>query len=421
MGESNRRTSPTMQTELKKVLDGIRDSKRESNAYNIELTIVSKNNSLNITYSPEIQSVRIIQNYIENFTDKILIDLELDAQDYIALYYLRRELYATLTFTNYEPQNNIKDTENTPAFQQKFRAIILDNADIFKQLTGERLNGKDNQASDRDQVTTRMHLELIAEDVYKARKKRLNMVARNCKMLTALQYAINFFGFSQARIVKPDNDENYVNFVVPPDYGVADIMSFFQNAPGMGVYGNGFCSYITQNCWYLFPRFGEYLPKRAVQLYAPGLTNLEGLRRYNWNEALDDDMTCHIIINGEILERNWSALGTENRINAANIQLDDLVLDHARIITKDGKFIMDPIIRNEGSLSTDPMNEDEPWNLEFRHSNTNLYTIKSELVAYQVTTLEFTWKNCEPFIFHPGTVVQYNFDHQNAYKSLKGK
>ncbi len=47
-----------MQTELKKVLDGIRDSKKESNAYNIELTMVSKNNTeLNITYSPEIQSI----------------------------------------------------------------------------------------------------------------------------------------------------------------------------------------------------------------------------------------------------------------------------------------------------------------------------------------------------------------------------
>lgn len=423
MGETNIRMSPTMRLELEKVLNGIKESEIESNVFNIELSFTSrKNPDITINYSPEIQSVRIVQNYIENFTDKIIVDLQLDVQDYIALYYLRRELYATLTFTRYEPQGNVRTASTLPTYQQKFRAIILDNADIFKQLTGDRLNGKNNQASDRDQVTTRMKIELISEDVYKARKRRLNLVARDVNMDSVLKYVINFFGFSKARIIPPDNTDNLLNFVIPPDFGIADIMTFLQNAPGMGVYLNGFCSYITEGCWYVFPRHGESLKNRVVQIYSPGSTNMEGLRKYNWNEVLDsDDFTCHIIVNGEVLERNWSAIGTENRINAANIMLDELTLDNARIIKKDGEFEMDPVIHNSGSLSTDPMDEDEPFNLEFRHGRNNKFTIMSELGAYQVTSLEFTWQNCEPFIFHPGTVVQYNYDHQNAYKSIRGK
>lgn len=420
MADINLKLSPTMRTEVDKVLKGIGKSSNEANVYNITAKFVSElNPTMNLEYSREIKKIHITQNFVENFTDKIILKLEIGEQDYLALYHSRRDLFATLSFTKFNPHTKLPD-HKAPDYEATYRAIILDNADIFKQISGSRLNNDGKALTDREQVTFNMEIELLAEDVYVSRKARFHCIARKVKIADMIRYAAHFFGFSKAVVAQPDNTREYVNFVIPPDFGVADIMSFFQNAPGMGVYSNGFCSYITQGCWYVFPRYGDPICRRPVHLYAVGTNNFEGLNRYSWNEKLADDIATHIIINGEVQERNWSTLGSENKVNSANIQQDHLVVDNSRILKKDGEFTMEPVLRNVLSIPTDPMNQHDLINLEFRHSNCNNFTIKSELQAYQVTTITFTWKSCDLFTFHPGTIVNYNYEHQDGYRTIQG-
>lgn len=422
MAELNIRMSKTMRKETQKVIDNIGKMPHESNVFSIIATFTSKlNPKLNVRMSPEIKTVKIHQDYISNFTDKITIKFELLLQDLLYLYNNRRDLFCEIEFYQGDPQQGTKKIDKEPFYKRKYRAILLNIQDIFKSISGERLNGPKKQEDQRNQPTLNIDVELISDLVYKARKKRLNVIMRNKTIKDAIIYCMNFFGFKSARFLPPDNDKKYVNLVVPPDYGIANIMSFMQGSPSMGVYKNGFCSYVTEDCWYVFPRYGAFLPKRVVQIYSVGLTNFEGLGRYDWREGLSDDVTTHIIVNGGIKDSNIGMIGVENRPNAANVMIDSLALDNSRKLKEDGKLTVNPIVRNIAVVPTEPMNSDEPINITFRHSKGNLYSVYSDLIAYQQTTIEFTWKMCSPFTFHPGTEVCYNYDHQNGYKTIHGK
>ena len=423
MSSAIQHLSVAMRDAVDEVLTGIKLSKT-SNYYNIELQFHTTNNpELSPLLSKELKSVTIEQDYINNFTDKIIAELQLDQITYKVLYYNRNDLFCTLKFTPI-PRNSPKPECKEPTYTLKYRAVLIDNPDIFKSIPayGVEPEQRKRPIADYNNVTLRIRVELIDDIVYTSRRNRIHGIFTNVKMEDMLRYAVKQFGFKKAVIVKPDNDEEYVNFVIPPDYGIADIMGFFQNSPGFGVYNNGFCSYVTDGTWYVYPRHGDAICKRVVHIYATGQDTVAGLEKYNWlRPTADGDTINSILLNNRPTERNWSPLGTENSPNAANIQTVDAILDYSRELVKDGEFNRRPVIMNVASVPSDVMSEDNSINLVYRKSNSNLFTICSELGALQQTVINFTLESAEPFMFRPATQVQYHYDHVNGYKTISGK
>lgn len=424
MGTRLSNLSTTMRSELDRVMTGIKLGK-SSNFYNIEMQFTATKNSAVSPYlTREIKSLTITQDYINNFTDKIIANLQLDQITYKALYYYRNELFCNLRFTEMNPSTG-KPVSDTPLLSLKYRAILIDNQDIFKRVmagAAEPAEVKGMPESDKSNITLRVRVELIDDIAYKSRKTRIHGIFTNVKMHDMIRYAVSKFGFQKAVIVKPDNDKTYTNFVIPPDYGVMDIMSFLQNAPGMGVYKNGFCSYVTDGTWFIYPRNGEGICKRVVHLYFIGENTIAGMDKMNWTEVLSDGDLCnHIILNSSTTERNWSPLGSENSANSANIQSAEAVLDYSRTLLEDDKFEARPVIRNIMSVPSDAVSEEDQVNMRFIRSNDNLFTIMSDLGALQQTSLTFQWESCTPFTFKPGTQVLFHYDHVNGYKTISGK
>lgn len=414
-----------MKAQVTKIFQGIDKLKTRSNIYNIEMTFASPDAEQPIPLSREIDTVRITQDFINNFTDKIVANLTVDKSTCQWLYYYRNNLWCTLSFTRYD-QNAATQQYRAPMYEYKYRCLLITNADPDKAIPASSTQPDEREPTDRNLAFFSVKVELIDDGVYSARKKRITSIFRNTDMKSVLNYSISHFGFKKAVVVNPDNDNKYINFVIPPDFGITDIMSFLQNGAGMGVYKNGFCSYITQGCWYVFPRYGDPICKRAIHLYKVNNDSYAGVPVLNWNEALSDgDVTTHIIIDSEVAEKNWSHVGVENAINAANIQLNELIVDHCRSVKKDLEFEMENRIINEARVPTDAMNKDEVVNIEFRPSRNNIYSIMSELGAFQVTTVQFNWNMAEPFIFHPGTVVKYHYEHRAGknvvIRTLTGK
>ena len=406
-----------MKAQVAKIFQGVDKLKTRSNIYNIEMTFSSPDAEKPIPVSKEINEVKITQDFINNFTDKIVARLTVDKATTQWLYYFRNNLWCTLSFTRYD-QNESVGQYRAPIYEYKYRCLLITNADPDKAIPASSTSPDEREKTDRNITFYNVKVELIDDGVYTARKKRITSIFRNTNMKSILNYSIHHFGFKKAVVVNPDNTDKYVNFIIPPDYGITDIMSFLQNGPGMGVYKNGFCSYITQGCWYVFPRYGDPICKRAVHLYKVNKDSYAGVTVLNWNEALSDgDITTHIIIDSDVVEKNWSHVGVENAINAANIQLNELLVDHCRSVKEDLKFEMENRILNEARVPSDAMDKDEIVNIEFRPSHNNIYSIMSELGAFQVTTVQFNWNMAEPFIFHPGTVVKYHYEHR-AGKSI---
>ena len=414
-----------MKASVMKVFQGIDKLETRSNIYNIEMTFASPDAEKPISVSREINEIKITQDFINNFTDKIVAQLTVDKPTSQWLYYYRNNLRCTLTFTRYDINGSLNQYR-APIYEYVYRCLLITNADPDKAIPASATEPDEREPTDRNITFYNVKVELIDDGVYVARKRRITSIFRNTDMKSVLNYTISHFGFKKAVVVNPDNKDKYINFVIPPDFGITDIMSFLQNGPGMGVYKNGFCSYITQGCWYVFPRYGDPICKRAVHLYKVNNNAYAGVAALNWNELLSDgDITTHIIIDTEVTEKNWSHVGVENSINAANIQLSELLVDHCRSVKDDLKFEMENRVLNEARVPTDAMNKDEIVNIEFRPSHNNIYSITSELGAFQVTTVQFNWNMAEPFIFHPGTVVKYHYEHRAGknivIRTLTGK
>ena len=408
--------------EIDRIISNILDDNLDPNTFNVTMTFVSKITQDSISLSREIDSINIKQDFILNYTDKITAKLSLTNANYKWFIYNRNDLFCKLTFTKVNLRRKIPRT-GTPLIERTYRCIILTTADIDKILPAGVNEDKDKPKLDRNIAFYNLEIELIEDKIYKARKLRLNAIARgdgkdSVDIETMIYFAIGYFGFTKACVVTPDNDKKYENFVIPPSYGIRDIMGFFQTSPGHGVYSNGFCSYITNECWFVYPRYGAYLTKYPVHFYklAPGM--LAGANAYDWKEVPADgsDVTVHILLPDDVEERNVSLLGYENHPNTFSMQMSENVIDNCRTVMEDNVFLMEPRIRNS-AFEVNPMDipdEDNPISLEFRYSHSNMYTIKSESVAYDQTELNLLWRMAVPFTMTPGAIVSFNYEHRSG-------
>lgn len=418
--------STMMKSEMKRILDNIRD-KNESSHYNITMTFTNPTlPSYTLLVSREISDITISQDFVNNISDKIIVNLELSANMYEALYNARANLMCELSFTPIDDGVAPID-DYTPSFCRQYRAILLNLRDIYKSMSGARLKPSDVDPSvpknpSTAEPTFPLKVELVDNDLYAARHKNIHGIFGEVRMIDILRYVVSEFGFAKAYIAMPDNDNLYTNFVIPPDFGITDIMGYLQTGPGMGIYRNGLCSYVTDGAWYIFPRYGDSVAKRVVQVYSLGNNTIAGLKKYTFTETLDDGDTCtHVLLNTPVAENNWSFLGTENSCNAANVQALDRVMISSKQLVEDDKFNMKPVITNMVVVPTDVVNADEPVNMAYAPSMGNEFAIESSLGAAQNTVIGFGIETCDPFIFTPNTEVKFNYDHVDGYRSVSCK
>ena len=408
------------QKEVNRVAGNI--SNELSNIYNIELYLARENESTEISpLSREIQKITIAQDFTNNYTDKIIVDLQLNLATYQWLILNRSDLYARVMFTKVDPNVPLPKYRE-PEYSEYFKAILLTQADPSKLIPASVTKEHGSPHTPYEYSSFNAKLELMDVRTYQARKKRFNVCLRGdgehgVTMDSIIKYSIARFGFTKASVVPPDNKTKYVNFVIPPVFGIDDLMEWLQKSPGHGVYNNGFCSYITNGVWFVWPRYGGYISKRAVQIYKLSPNMWNGLKKYDWQEVLSDgDVTTHILVPGNVDETNYGQTGYENRPNMISMQITDQIVDNCRTLLEDGKFRMEPQLRNVVVIphkndTADTLNN---INYDFRYSHGNTFSKESEVVAFDQTTLRFSWNACRLFTFTPGTVVKYLYEHMSG-------
>ena len=234
----------------------------------------------------EIESLTIEQDFVLNISDKITAELVMHRDPYIGMLYMRKNMFCQITITHTHPDKVVDDQEYKmkPAFEHKYKVLVTRYEDLFKKMSTEQLFPTKRNEEDHDQKSYRMSVQLIDEDVYKARKESLYFTGRDTSMADMMRYCINYFGFKKAYFCKPDNGRKYTNFVIPPSYGVEEIMSFLQNAAGLGIYNDGLISYISNGVWYVYPRYGEPVNKFTTEVYCLGGNKYIGLNRMDWDK-----------------------------------------------------------------------------------------------------------------------------------------
>lgn len=398
-----------------KVEDLVQKIGNDSEVINVHALFTSPSQpNFNVSISKDIKEIIIRQEFLKNYTDKIIMKCQVPKNTYIVLYNSRKDLQCLLEFSKFDPMAQTAEPEK-PYLSKKYRAVLLTNTDIFKQVPAKKMepNEEDRVETDHDRSYFNVEIELITETVFLMRKKRLNFVATTATMKDILHYTANAFGITKAVIVPPDNETVYTNFFVPPTMNIAEIMHYYQKAPAYGVYNNGFCYYVTDDTLFVYPRFGTPLPLNNINIYSIGEMNYEGMSKYSLNEATSLEILCNTIVN----ERNWSDIGSENNPTAYNTLVNETLIDGMKRNMKDEVYTVIPNVANHIVPPSDPASVDSV-NIHFKQTRGNTFSLKSDLFRYQGTSLGFEWKNAHPFSFLPGTNVHFHYDDKFGYACL---
>lgn len=415
----NNDLSEAMKKQVDKIVEKIGN---DSTIMNITMTFTSpKFPEYKVYLCREIRSLTINQDFVRNITDKITAELLLEKDTYIGMLYMRKNLFCQLEITYDHPDQVFDDKQykRKPDYSEKYKVIITQFEDLFKKFSAEQLFPKKRRENASDNKLFNMSIEMIADDVFKARKEALYFTGRDTNMTDMIRYCINYFGFTKAHISLVHNTKKYTNFVIPPAYGVEEIMSYLQNAPALGIYKDGLISYIMNGCWYVYPRYGEPLNKCPIHVYCLGGQKYEGLNRNDWEEGsqtaspVTGKFPCHIISQSECKETNWTAKGTENEYTSIVAQMSDLIVDASRTLVNDEKTVLNRTTHYPTVVPPDIMDYETYIRIKHVKSRGNLFNLCSEARALQGRTLSFKWKHARPWVFQPATVVYVHYDEYN--------
>ena len=425
--------------------DIVRTISNNSTIANIEMTFTSPDfKDKNVYLCREIDTLMIDQDFVLNITDKITAELTMERDPYIGMLYMRKNMECELVITHTHPDKSINDEEYKikPAWTKKYKVLVTKFEDLFKKMSTEQLFPTKRPEDDHDRKTYRMSVELIEEDIYKARKQSLYFTGRDTNMKDMMRYCINYFGFKKAYFCSPDNSRQYTNFVIPPSYGVEEIMSFLQNAPGLGIYNDGLISYISNGVWYVYPRYGEPVNKFTTHVYCLGGNKYAGLNRMDWDEneqtkkswltfpgtnegkevgRLDrGPKPIRIISPSEMDEKMFIAEGTENNVTGYIAQMSELVFDATRTLIDDDNCKMEHRTHDPLVVPPDVMDFENHVRIKHIKSKGNLFRIASDLRSMMTRSLSFRWDNARPFTILPATAVFVHYDDHATVQQTIG-
>ena len=463
----NNDLSDAMKKQVEKIIEKIGD---ESIVANITMKLSSpKFPEYKMSLCKEIQSMTLHQDFATNITDKLTAELLLDKETYVSLVYMRKNLYCQLEITYVDPEEVVDEVqyERKPDYSKKFKVFLVNWEDLFKKFSSEQLFPKQRPENAGDIKLFNLSIELLAEDVFKARKEACYITGRDVKMEDMIRYCVNYFGYKKAHISTVHNVKKYSNFVIPPAYGVEEIMSYLQTAPSLGIFKDGLISYIMNGCWYIYPRDGEPLGKCPIHVYCLGGARFEGMGRNDWEEGCSsggcgkkcktkntastaaenaassstsssstqssenkDDkgetaetvtgkFPLHILSPFELEEINW-AHKSENEYTSLVAQMSDLLVDSSRELVNDQKTNLVRCVHYPTVVPYDIMDYETYIRVKHVKSRGNLFTICSDARAMQGRTLTFKWEHARPWVFQPATVVYVHYDSHKQMQDATG-
>lgn len=473
----NNDLSDALKTEVEKIIKKI---DKESTVTNITMTFTSpKFPEYKVYLCREIQSLKIEQDYVANITDKITAELSMERDPYIGMLYMRKNMDCQLEITFFKPDEVADNTQykRKPDISKKYKVSIIKFEDLFKKMSTEQLFPEKRRENDSDRKEFMMTVEMMEEDVYKARKQNLYFTGRDTTMYDMMRYCVNYFGYKKAYLAKPDNTKKYSNFVIPPAHYVEDIFHYLQNGEGFGIYKDGLISYITEGAWYVYPRYGEPVNKKPVNVYITGNNKYVGLncnhckgsgsdsqtdkvanaaKAVNWGETIsagakvyagtasasdyvtlgknakkaydaynegdggDPNAPTNIISQSNLNEINWTNVGSENEPTSIVAQMSELMVDASRTLVNDKICNLERRCHTPTVVPPDVMDYDNFVRIKHVKSHANLCKLDSDARTMQGRTLTFPWHHAVPWTFHPATIVTIYYDDKGKMEKHIG-
>lgn len=478
-------TNPT--TNTNDVKDGISTNinitgKPKATSYYIELTFhnqvkkgltytnpATKQKEDYFTFSPiRINGFRIQQDFDENYLNHYEVNVMLQVDQYLLLFYNYKDLRCNVTLYSMDINSDkiygITDEGEPLLYIENAYCIFKDKVDILKKNPRSSIipeKGRENP-NQHEQFLDNISFQIIPEEDYLFRIQECNAIFTRSTVKEAIWGMAKVADCVDAiMMIEPDNKTVYDNLVIPPILSFHEALQFLQDH--YGVYSKGLGFFFQRKTLYVYPKFetNPILPKDKSELnqwergetkvasrsvsstssvrgeitlnvlgdggmthiYMVGDNNYVGMQCYHGFE----DNTIHIVSNSQATFQDLADVGLENVGYGYIIHHTNRDIDAERTVLEadnatNARYGFWPIniheTPNNAYLVQDQQNTEigitsTKANLVYEDSMSNPFKIQSNLYMYRRSLASFTWNAAVPFTFRPGYRICYHYDGED--------
>lgn len=387
-----------------------------SNLSTISVLLYSVRNLEFKLYVEDVQELSIEQDFLRKYTDFILLKFSLSTKEYLEVIENYRDLKCNIIIENYT--ENKKDYKQQDPIILDQKIIFQNKDDLFKSIQKSEIVVDDKINQTESQMSKRIHVvaQLIDDEIFEIRKRQFNLILRNCTTEKMLHFIVgNMIKSKNKCILKPDNDTEYENLVVPGLMPFEEVFPYLNKV--YGVYGSGIGFYYTEETMFIYPLydFNPQLSPYLVNFYFVGSNNIVGSENY----LLYKNDCYHILTNREPKTTQLMEQGTENYGNGYMILKDSLLFNEWRVQEQqDFKIIDDGVLKMQ--LDNDNTLSEFSHNLRYVYGERNVSDCISNLSSINGSMVSLGWDNARPFIVKPGWKILYHYDGDEDYRIKTG-
>lgn len=406
------------QTSLMNEVEKIRTEGVNGTAYTYIAQIHVLNEKKNYRV-PKVLSIDVLRDYIENFTDKVIVTVLLTKGVY-ANHVFRHQDNLELTlvrspiFGNATKQHNIAE---------RFTAVLVNDQD---PTINEGTEATDEEVLDLSGMVE-VQFELISRTAELLNMARCGGVFRNSTTEAFLRTVLTNEACQASNdanlivkgvdMIPANNLEIRDHIIIPHGTKIVDLPNYVQNKCG-GVYASGLGYYLQERYWYIYPAFDFTrindtertitfinIPKNKLPL-------IEQTFRYNGKQVI-------ALATGDILMSDNSMLNARNEGNGVSFTVASTVL-HNMVSSGGNKAVIDRKSSNTEAKTMDRPDSKVAMKTSDQPITDNAMRVFSEVAARSTGNIMLVWENSEPSLILPGTMVRVFYMQDNQVKNIVG-
>lgn len=354
-------------------------------------------------------NLRIAQDFLDAYTDHLLLTVEVTPDQFIDLIEHTTDLriQVTLQYKNFN-----SGQEGNRILSESYMVLVRNIFKMNQFFTMEQL--RKAMSAQIDLIP--MQMELVKESLYKLRKREINFIARNVSISDVILLGAQILGVSKVHLVEPDNDKQYEQIVVPPMQSLKTFFRFLQETPSLGVYDTGCNYYYTDATLYVYPKW-DLTPSKGFTTHFYNTATYDMLaiaNRYVTDEETGD---IHIAVPTIKDIENKVQKGIENvRTGRILYRSEDLIDDKADAEVTHSAAPPNKVMAQQcwgtigKELDVAITESKRSANAKVVRSNDNRYANVSEIAEHYNNRMALEWENALPFSLKPSFPMQFHYD-----------
>ena len=197
-----------------------------------------------------VNSITIMDHYLENLYPVIKIDLALEQSLYNRIIKNKQDLKVRLNVRKYYRENTNEEKSMMSNYINGLFTLILDDGVNTIDSNAHDLEFPQGDLDQMNAVQINMELFLFKGDLIKTNANMMNAILKKCTVSNAIGYLLSKAGASKVLMSRPNNQKVYDELIIPP-LKIAKAFAFVDSY--YGIYDTGTIIYFGLDRGYIIP------------------------------------------------------------------------------------------------------------------------------------------------------------------------